>query len=90
LLPASVRLTISAGPDAVGVPSLIGMPIEDALAILGQLGLTAGTTRTDSSSTQPEGFVSAQRPSANTPAAPGTSVSLTVSRPRQPVPDSVP
>jgi eukaryotic-like serine/threonine-protein kinase len=90
LLPSSVRLTISAGPDAVGVPSLIGMPVEDALAILGQLGLTAGTTRTDSSSTQPEGFVSAQRPAANTPAAPGTSVSLTVSRPRQPAPDSVP
>jgi eukaryotic-like serine/threonine-protein kinase len=90
LLPSTVRLTISAGPDAVGVPSLIGMPVEDALALLGQLGLTAGTTRTDSTSTQPDGFVSGQRPAANTPAALGTSVSLTVSRPRQPVPDSIP
>ena len=84
LQPATVRLTVSAGPDAVGVPSLIGMPIEDALAMLGQLGLTAGPARADSSSTQPDGFVSAQRPAANTPAPPGTAVTLTVSRPRAP------
>ena len=84
LQPSPVRLTISAGPDAIGVPSLIGMPVEDALALIGQLGLTAGSTRVDSSGTQPEGFVSAQRPAANTPAAPGSSISLTVSHPRAP------
>jgi eukaryotic-like serine/threonine-protein kinase len=82
--PSSVRLTISAGPDAIGVPSLIGMPVEEALALIGQLGLTPGQTRTDSSSTQPEGFVSGQRPSANSPASPGSTVTLTVSRPRAP------
>ncbi len=89
LQPSSVRLTISAGPDAVGVPSLVGMPVEDALAILGQLGLTAAAARADSNSSQPEGFVSGQRPAANTPATPGSAVTLTVSRPRQPAPDSV-
>ncbi len=82
--PASVSLTISAGPDAIGVPSLVGMPVEDALALLGQLGLTAGPARDDSTGAQPEGFVSAQRPAANSPAAPGSSVTLTVSRPRAP------
>lgn len=82
--PSTVRLTISAGPDAIGVPALVGMPVEDAIALLGQLGLTPGSTRTDSTSTQPEGFVSSQRPAANTPIAPGGSVSLTVSRPRAP------
>jgi eukaryotic-like serine/threonine-protein kinase len=84
LQPSTVRLSVSAGPDAIGVPSLIGMPVEEALALIGQLGLTAGSTRTDSTSTQPEGFVTAQRPSANTPVAPGATVTLTVSRPRAP------
>jgi eukaryotic-like serine/threonine-protein kinase len=82
--PATVRLTISAGPDAIGVPSLVGMPVEDALALLGQLGLLAGTSRVDSSGAQPEGIVSGQRPSANAPATPGTTVTLTVSHPRAP------
>jgi eukaryotic-like serine/threonine-protein kinase len=82
--PAAVRLTISAGPDAIGVPSLVGMPVDDALALLGQLGLTAAPVRTDSVASQPDGYVSGQRPSANTPVAPGATVSLSVSRPRAP------
>lgn len=84
LQPAPVRLTVSAGPDAIGVPSLIGMPIDDALALLGQLGLVAGPTSDDATGTQPDGFVSAQRPAANSPAPPGTAVSLSISRPRAP------
>lgn len=82
--PSIVRLTVSAGPDAIGVPSLVGMPAEDALALLGQLGLIAGETRYDDTGRQPEGFVSAQRPSANAPTTPGSTVTLTVSRPRAP------
>ena len=89
LQPSAVRLTVSAGPDAIGVPSLIGMPVEDALALIGQLGLNAAPARTDSSGSQPEGFVSAQRPAANSPAAPGTTITLTVSHPRAPR-DSIP
>jgi eukaryotic-like serine/threonine-protein kinase len=91
LQPAPVNITVSAGPDALGTPALIGMPVEDALALIGQLGLTAGSVRTDSSSTQPDGFVSAQRPAANTPVTPGTTITLTVSRPRPNAPeDTVP
>lgn len=82
--PASVRLTISAGPDAIGVPSLIGMSLDDALALIGQLGLIAAPTRTDSTSVQPDGVVSAQRPVAESPVTPGSAVTLTVSRPRAP------
>ncbi len=82
--PATVHLTISAGPDAIGVPSLVGMPVDDALALLGQLGLVAGEPRSDSSGTKPEGVVSNQRPAASTPAAPGSTVTLTVSHPRAP------
>ena len=88
LQPAVARLTVSAGPDAIGVPSLVGMPLEDALALLGQLGLTAGPERVDSTGTQPEGYVSGQRPAASAPAAPGSAVSLTISRPRGAQPDS--
>ena len=88
--PSTVRLTVSAGPDAIGVPSLVGMPIEDALALLGQLGLRAGATRSDSTSSQPDGFVSAQRPAANAPISPGGAVTLTVSRKSAPQDSIVP
>lgn len=84
LQPSVVKLTISAGPDAIGVPALVGMPVDDALALLGQLGLTAAPTREDSTSSQPDGYVSGQRPAANAPAVPGSAVTLTVSRPRAP------
>jgi eukaryotic-like serine/threonine-protein kinase len=90
LQPATVKLTVSAGPDAIGVPALVGMPMDDALALLGQLGLTAAPTRDDSASTQPDGVVSGQRPAANAPAAPGSAVTLTISRPRSPRDSSVP
>lgn len=90
LQPSPVRLTVSAGPDAIGVPSLVGMPVEDALALIGQLGLIAGPARVDATATQPDGFVSAQRPAANTPATPGSSISLTVSHPRAPRDSTVP
>ena len=66
------------------VPSLVGMPVEDALALMGQLGLTAGAAREDSTSKQPDGFVSGQRPAANTPVTPGSTIGLTISRPRAP------
>jgi eukaryotic-like serine/threonine-protein kinase len=79
--PASVRLTVSAGPDAIGVPSLVGMTLEDALALIGQLGLTAAPTKIDSTGVQPDGVISAQRPLADSPVAPGGVVTLTVSRP---------
>jgi eukaryotic-like serine/threonine-protein kinase len=80
--PATVKLTVSAGPDAIGVPALVGMPMEDALALIGQLGLTAAPTRDDTASSQPEGIVSGQRPAANAPVVPGSPITLTISRPR--------
>ena len=79
--PATVKLTLSAGPDAIGVPSLVGMPLEDALALLGQLGLLAGPTQDDFSGAQPVNHVVSQRPAANAPVSPGSTVTLTVSQP---------
>jgi len=88
--PATVKLTLSAGPDALGVPSLIGMPLEDALALLGQLGLLAGPSRDDFSGVQPVNHVVSQRPGANAPVSPGSTVTLTISQPRAPSTDSTP
>ena len=89
--PATVKLTLSAGPDAIGVPSLVGMPLEDALAMLAQLGLIAGTSKDDYSGVQPVNYVVSQRPAANSPVAPGSTVTLTVSQPRDAAPaDSLP
>lgn len=79
-IPAEVRLSVSAGPDAIGVPSMVGMTVEDALSLIGQLGLVAGPLRDDLTGTQPLGHVSAQRPAANAPVAPGSTVTLTISR----------
>lgn len=86
--PSTVRLTLSAGPDAIGVPSLVGMPLEDALALIGQLGLVAGPSRDDTSGSQPVNYIVSQRPAANTPVSPGSTVTLTVSQPRIPT-DSI-
>ena len=89
--PSTVKLTLSAGPDAIGVPSLVGMPLEDALALLGQLGLVAGPSNDDFSGAQPVNFVVSQRPLANAPVAPGSTVTLTISQPREAAPtDSTP
>jgi len=54
--------------------------VEDALSLIGQLGLIAGPLRDDMTGTQPLGHVSAQRPAANAPVAPGSTVTLTISR----------
>ncbi len=82
LQPAAVSLVLSAGPDAVSIPDLVGMPVEEALALLGQLGLATAPAKADSTSTQPEGSVAAQSPRAGALTAPGTAVTLTIARPR--------
>ncbi|MCU0626532.1 MAG: PASTA domain-containing protein [Gemmatimonadaceae bacterium] len=82
LQPASVAIVVSAGPDALSMPDLIGMPAEEALSIIGQVGLVAGSAQADSSSTQPEGSVARQSPRAGALVPPGTTVTLTISRPR--------
>lgn len=87
-IPAEVRLSVSAGPDAIGLPSLVGMTVDDALSMIGQLGLIAGPLKDDMTGTQPLGHVSAQRPAANAPVAPGSTVTLTVSRAAAPPVDS--
>ena len=82
LQPAAVSLVLSAGPDAIAIPDLAGMPAEEALALLGQLGLVAAPVKADSTSTLPDGAVAAQAPRAGALAPPGTAVTLTIARPR--------
>lgn len=87
LQPAAVSLVLSAGPDAVTVPSFTGMPVEEALALIGQIGLVAGPTKADSASTQPEGTVVMQSPRSGAFLAPGGTVTLTIARPAPPAPE---
>lgn len=87
LQPAAVSLVVSAGPDAVAVPTFVGMPVEEALALIEQVGLVAGPVRSDSSSTQPEGTVAAQSPRSGALLPPGGTVILTIARPAPAVPD---
>ena len=82
LQPAAVSLVLSAGPDAVTVPDMAGMPVEEALALIAQLGLAPAPVKADSASTQPEGTVSAQSPRAGALLSPGAPVTLTIARPR--------
>lgn len=81
LQPAAVSIVLSAGPDAVTVPDMAGMPVEEALLLIEQLGLAAGPMKADSASTQPEGTVAAQQPRAGALLSRGAAVTLTIARP---------
>jgi beta-lactam-binding protein with PASTA domain len=79
-LPASVTLVISAGESAVAVPDFFGKPLVAARATLDRLGLTLGVVVVDSASTEAPGTVVQQIPSPGDFVAPGSSVSVTVSK----------
>jgi beta-lactam-binding protein with PASTA domain len=79
ILPSAISVTVSAGPATLQVPYLIGRPFGEARAELEQLGLSASSAGTDTTSTEPVGTVTAQLPLEGTQVDPGTPVSLTVS-----------
>ncbi len=74
----TVTITISSGPPSnVTVPSLVGQSFSNAVATLQGLGF--GYREVFKQSSQPNGQVLAQRPSAGSTVRPGTTVVLTVS-----------
>lgn len=73
---SKVTVTVSSGRDKVQVPSLVGMDVNQATAMLTQLGLRATVSRVDSE--RPEGEVLAVA-GANTEVDAGTTVELRVS-----------
>ena len=77
-LPASVSLTVSAGPGAVEVPDVVGQAVSEARALLQQVGFRV-RTRLDSLSTTPAGIVVQQRPGPGSSTRSGAVITLTVS-----------
>jgi eukaryotic-like serine/threonine-protein kinase len=76
---SAVRLVVAAIPK-VAVPSLIGLSLDGARAVLDERGLNAGTMNDEPSSATP-GAVIAQDPVADTLVARGSPVALVLARP---------
>jgi serine/threonine-protein kinase len=74
---SSVDIVVSAGPESVTVPPVVGLSEEDARAALDAAGLEVEVIR--DSAEEPAGEVIAQDPSAGTQVAPGDTVAITVS-----------
>jgi len=72
-----VDIVISAGPEAVVVPPVVGLSEEDARAAIQAAGLTVSVI--PQASDEPAGEVIAQDPSAGTEAESGDTVTITVS-----------
>ena len=77
-VPSAINLTVSAGPDSIGMPDVTGQSYMQARALLAQLGLVVGQAVYDPTSTLPPNTVVSQSPAANSPVAAGSTVSLTI------------
>ena len=75
----TVTLTIVAQPNTVAVPSVVGVSVGDASGLIGQQGLSVGTTSSACSNNYAKGIVTASSPAGGQQVNPGTSVNLTVS-----------
>jgi beta-lactam-binding protein with PASTA domain/tRNA A-37 threonylcarbamoyl transferase component Bud32 len=74
---SAVDLVISSGPEAIVVPSVIGLSEDDAVSNLEQAGLVADVQRDQNEA--PEGQVFAQDPGAGEEVNAGDTVTITVS-----------
>ena len=75
---SKVRINVSSGPKPVAAPIVVGQTYDSAASYL--LGQGFAVKRTDVDSPQPPNTVIAQDPAANTSIAPGSTITLTVSR----------
>jgi eukaryotic-like serine/threonine-protein kinase len=84
-----VRLLVSAGPEQVPVPDVVGLSRDSAEALLRDQGF--GVAVEEEESDEQEGDVTAQDPAGGTEVARGETVTITVStgRPQVEVPDVV-
>jgi eukaryotic-like serine/threonine-protein kinase len=73
-----VRINVSKGSRPINVPSVVGVPYEQAVAELERAGLEA--SRVEVSSDLAEGLVARQEPSGGSEASRGATVTLYVSR----------
>jgi serine/threonine-protein kinase len=73
-----VRINVSQGPKPVGVPPVVGSPFESAAGMLQGAGFAVA--RRDVESNDPKGVVVQMDPPANSLIAPGSTVTLFVSK----------
>jgi len=74
----TIDLQVSSGPAAAAVPSVIGKSKSTATDLLQKAGFAVGTLHVGSNDDYDTGIVIRQQPAANTQAAPGTKVDLTI------------
>lgn len=77
---AVVTVAVSRGPSAIRVPDLLGLSLADAEALLAQFSLTLGPVHTMPSGAFEANTVMKQSPPTDSLVAPGTAVSLTVTK----------
>ena len=75
----TVTLTIVLAPSTVAVPSVVGVSVGDASNLIGQQGLSVGSTSSACSNNYAKGIVTASSPSGGQQVNPGTAINLTVS-----------
>jgi eukaryotic-like serine/threonine-protein kinase len=73
-----VRINVSKGPKPVSIPSVVGLPYDQAASELRQKGF--GVSRIDKESDQAAGIVTDQDPSGGSQGSNGSTVTLTVSK----------
>jgi len=71
-LGSEVTLIVSLGPPPVGMPAIIGLPIEEATALLEDGGFTVGEIDQEFTRVQPQGNVLQATDEAGIPVGPGT------------------
>ncbi|GAA2038791.1 Stk1 family PASTA domain-containing Ser/Thr kinase [Terrabacter terrae] len=82
---STVRLVVSKGRERYAVPQLVGVKVGDLGSALSPLTLRLGDTSKAWSETVPAGVVISQDPAPGTSVKRNTSVSVVVSRGRQPI-----
>jgi serine/threonine-protein kinase len=71
-LGSEVTLIVSIGPPPVGMPAIIGLPLEEATALLEERGFAVGTIDQEFSRVQPQGQVLQATDETGIPVGPGT------------------
>lgn len=74
----AVSLVLSSGPAPTGVPSVVGMSLDDARRVVERLGLTVGSLKVNARP-GPQGVVLEQSPSAGSRLVRGSRVDLVIS-----------
>ncbi|MCI9144486.1 MAG: PASTA domain-containing protein [Lachnospiraceae bacterium] len=81
---STIKLVASAGPQGVEVPSVVGLSFEDASSRLKSQGFEV-TKAEEYSGEVEENIVISQVPSAETKAAKGSNITITVSQGKEPI-----